>query len=62
MKNAGIGSAVVQDLIGHESAAVSANYTHIGDESKRIAVQAIPDITGQTGKPKRKKTADNKRQ
>ena len=61
MKNAGIGSAVVQDLIGHESAAVSANYTHIGDESKRLAVQAIPDITGHAAKPKRKKPSGQKR-
>jgi integrase len=28
MKNAGISPAIVQDIIGHESEAISANYTH----------------------------------
>lgn len=44
MKNAGISPAIVQDLIGHESAAVSANYTHIEESAKRRAVDALPDI------------------
>lgn len=45
MKNAGINSATVQDLIGHESAAVSAHYTHIDDPAKRRAINSMPDIT-----------------
>lgn len=45
MKNAGINSATVQDLIGHESAAVSAHYTHIDDPAKRRAIDSMPDIT-----------------
>jgi Site-specific recombinase XerD len=44
MKQAGIGAAVVQDLIGHESAAVSQNYTHIADEAKREALNKLPDL------------------
>lgn len=44
MKQAGVGAAVVQDLIGHESAAVSANYTHIADDSKREALNKLPDL------------------
>jgi len=44
MKNAGISPAVVQDVIGHESAAVSAAYTHIELEQKRRALDAIPDV------------------
>jgi len=44
MKNAGISSATVQDIIGHESAAISANYTHIDEETKRSALSAIPDV------------------
>ena len=44
MKNAGISPAIVQDVIGHESKAVSANYTHIEESAKRRAVEAIPDV------------------
>jgi integrase len=45
LKNAGVGSAVVQDLVGHESAAMSALYTHIDAESKRKAITALPDLS-----------------
>jgi integrase len=45
MKNAGISPAIVQDIIGHESAAISANYTHIEDAAKRLALGALPDVT-----------------
>ncbi|MEY2480627.1 MAG: hypothetical protein QOI04_1554 [Verrucomicrobiota bacterium] len=44
MKNAGVPAAVVQDIIGHESAAISASYTHIDDATKRIALAAMPDV------------------
>ena len=44
MKNAGISSAIVQDIIGHESAAISASYTHIDDAAKRAALSAMPDV------------------
>jgi integrase len=46
MKNAGISAAIVQDIIGHESAAISASYTHIDDAAKRTALSAMPDILG----------------
>jgi integrase len=46
MKNAGISPAVVQDIIGHESAEISAHYTKIESASKRRALDSIPDITG----------------
>jgi integrase len=45
LKNAGVSAAIVQDIIGHESAAISANYTHIEDAAKRAALQKLPDIT-----------------
>ena len=45
MKNAGISSAIVQDIIGHESAAISDNYTHIDERIKRTALASLPDIT-----------------
>ena len=44
MKNAGISPAIVQEFIGHESAAVSRVYTHIETESMRRAADALPDI------------------
>jgi integrase len=46
MKNAGISAAIVQDIIGHESAAISANYTHIDDAAKRGALSKMPDVLG----------------
>jgi hypothetical protein len=45
MKSAGVGSAVVQDLIGHDSPAISAHYTHIDESAKRKALNAMPDLS-----------------
>jgi hypothetical protein len=45
MKDAGISPAIVQDIIGHDSPAVSAHYTHIGEAAKRQAIDAMPDVT-----------------
>jgi len=47
MKNAGISSAIVQDIIGHDSPAMSAHYTHIEESAKRRAIDTLPDLTGQ---------------
>jgi integrase len=44
MKNAGVSPAVVQDLIGHESAEISAHYTHIESDAKRRALDAMPNL------------------
>lgn len=44
LKNAGISDSVTRDIIGHESAAVSQNYTHIDRETKRKALDKMPDI------------------
>jgi len=44
MKNAGISPAIVQDLVGHESAEMSAHYTHIESDSKRKALATLPAI------------------
>jgi integrase len=44
MKNAGISPAIVQDIIGHDSSAVSAHYTHIEGAAKRVALDAMPDV------------------
>lgn len=44
MKNAGISEAVVMDIIGHDSPAVSAMYTHIDSAAKRKALDSMPDL------------------
>jgi integrase len=44
LKNAGVSDVVARDIIGHESAAVSANYTHIDAETKRKALDLMPDV------------------
>ena len=45
LKNAGVSDSVSMDIIGHESAAISRNYTHIDDPTKRAAVNKMPDVT-----------------
>jgi len=45
LKNAGVSDVVARDIIGHESEAISRNYTHIDTETKRRAIDAMPDIT-----------------
>ena len=46
MKNAGINASVVMDIIGHESEAISAHYTHIDEQTKRKAIALLPTIPG----------------
>jgi integrase len=45
LKNAGVSDVVTRDIIGHESAAISNNYTHIEAETKRAALDKMPDVT-----------------
>jgi integrase len=52
MKNAGISPAIVQDIIGHESAEISAHYTHIESDAKRKALDSLPDFFTTTTTPK----------
>lgn len=44
LKNAGVSDAIVKDIIGHESSAVSRVYTHIESEAKRAALDRLPDL------------------
>lgn len=44
MKNAGVSPAVVQDIIGHDSAEISAHYTHIDAEAKKRALGSLPNL------------------
>ncbi|MGH7969688.1 MAG: tyrosine-type recombinase/integrase, partial [Limisphaerales bacterium] len=45
LKSAGVNDSVTMDLVGHETTAVSRNYTKIDDASKRAAIAKLPDIT-----------------
>jgi len=45
LKSAGVGDSVAMDIVGHETAAVSRNYTKIDDAAKRAAIAKLPDIT-----------------
>ncbi len=54
LKNAGVPEAVAMHIIGHESEAISRNYTHIEDSTMRRAVAGLPDITSPDRKPKPK--------
>jgi integrase len=42
LKNAGVAASVVQDLVGHESSAMSNHYTHVDDEAKIQALDKLP--------------------
>jgi integrase len=44
LKDAGIPEAVVMELVGHDSKAMSAHYTHVGTEALAKAVAALPEI------------------
>ena len=54
LKNAGVSDVVARDIIGHESEAISRTYTHIETETKRKALDRMPDVladktTGEEG-------------
>jgi len=44
LKEAGIPAAVVMELIGHDSKAMSEHYTHVGSESLRKAAESFPSL------------------
>jgi len=44
MKNAGVNASVVMHIIGHESEAISAHYTHVDEDTKRVALSKMPAI------------------
>ena len=45
LKNAGTNDSVARDIVGHDSAAVSANYTHIDEKTKRKALNTLPNLS-----------------
>lgn len=46
LKASGASDAVAMDIAGHESASISRHYTHMPTETKRAAVDKLPDFTG----------------
>jgi integrase len=46
LKRAGVSNAIAQDIIGHDSEAVSRNYTHIDSGTRLEAVDKLPDFLG----------------
>jgi integrase len=45
LKAAGASDFIAREIVGHESAAVSRQYTHLSTEDKRAAMQRLPDVT-----------------
>jgi integrase len=45
LKSAGVGDSVAMDIVGHDTEAMSRNYTDIPLDVKRSAVNKLPDIT-----------------
>lgn len=45
LKDTGSSDAVARELAGHDSAIVNRNYTHLDDQTKRKAVDRLPDVT-----------------
>ena len=59
LKNAGVSEAVAMDIIGHDSRAISQNYTHVDEDAKRRAMALVPDIMAPSA---RKKAGERRRQ
>ena len=45
LKAAGVSDFIAREIVGHESAAVSRQYTHLTTDDKRAAMQRLPDVT-----------------
>jgi integrase len=45
LKSSGVSDSVAMDIVGHETASISRNYTKIDAEAKRAAINKLPDIT-----------------
>jgi integrase len=45
LKAAGVSDFIAREIVGHESAAVSRQYTHLTTDDKRAAMQRLPDLT-----------------
>jgi hypothetical protein len=48
LKNAGLNSAIVMDVVGHQLTAISTHYTTIDSDAKRRAIERMPNILNLT--------------
>ena len=48
LKNAGLNSAIVMNVVGHQLTAISTHYTTIDSDAKRRAIERMPDILNLT--------------
>jgi len=45
LKASDVSDALAREIIGHESSAVSRQYTHLTTDDLRNAMQRLPDVT-----------------
>ena len=45
LKASGVSDVLAREIVGHESAAVSRQYTHLTTDDLRSAMQRLPDVT-----------------
>ena len=45
LKAAGVSDFIAREIVGHESAAISRQYTHLTTDDKRNAMHRLPDVT-----------------
>jgi integrase len=45
LKAAGVSDFIAREIVGHESAAVSRQYTHLTTDDKCAAMRRLPDVT-----------------
>jgi integrase len=47
LKASGLSDVFAREIVGHESAAISRQYTHLSTDDLRTAMQRLPDVTNQ---------------
>jgi hypothetical protein len=45
LKAAGVSDFIAREIVGHESAAVSRQYSHLSTADKKNAMRNLPDVT-----------------
>ena len=45
LKASGLSDVFAREIVGHESAAISRQYTHLSTDDLRVAMQRLPDVT-----------------
>jgi hypothetical protein len=45
LKASGLSDVFAREIVGHESAAISRQYTHLTTDDLRNAMQRLPDVT-----------------